>query len=561
MTTPTAGDDQVAALAALLSGDFDSYQRRLSHSLGQDPAWDAFPDLMDAVFREAVLERFGPAADPAAIADFTERMRTGYDLKPPVVSWLLRAAADGVPPRPDRPLTRAEQLDVASTQVVLLYELASEAGLPGRRLGHFRAMARAMARATVNGGHASIEPAGAQQAAVPPIAGPPSAGSAHAWAPGGPLGGPPPARRPRSRRKVIALAAVAIVVVALGTRPMIALIRTIGDNAHPLPTAAANLVAALDAGPDEAITASDDQVKMISKAAGLFAGPHFDWQFGLVQVTDLTPVSGYDGELAAAAPGDEFIAIYADPGTRAQFQAEPGDHLTAAVLVNGSARAVPKQVLTDFEGLVISVPKGATATLRVTDDGRTQSYDLRAGKRGPDAIGGYSRSQHVTPSGDAGYTGDGTCPDVLVPYIGALPCSVHIDLLIENESFSLQPWLPVLGWAKNGRAWLLIGSVTNLPDAPPITIAPGGGSFTLEATKTFTVRLPDGTSIGLVPQSAAAYGSSSSTDGASLVFDVPASFTAGTLLIHPDGKLIVTGQPGHWSQPPPVKPVPLTLGP
>jgi hypothetical protein len=48
------------------------------------------------------------------------------------------------------------------------------------------------------------------------------------------------------------------------------------------------------------------------------------------------------------------------------------------------------------EGLVVSVPEGGTATLRVTDEGRTQSYDLRAGERGPDAIAGYYRPQNVT---------------------------------------------------------------------------------------------------------------------------------------------------------------------
>lgn len=45
------------------------------------------------------------------------------------------------------------------------------------------------------------------------------------------------------------------------------------------------------------------------------------------------------------------------------------------------------------------------------------------------------------------------------------------------------------------------------------------------------------------------------------VFDVPADLTAGTLLIHPDGRLIVTGKLAHGSKPPPIKRIPLTVTP
>jgi hypothetical protein len=261
--------------------------------------------------------------------------------------------------------------------------------------------------------------------------------------------------------------------------------------------------------------------------------------------------------LAQAANGDEFIAIYAESGAIAQFRTESDDHVTAVVVVNATARAVPKDALAHFDGLLVSVPKGATATLRVTDDGRTQTYDLRAGKRGPDAISGYYRPQDVNiPSGDAGYTGVGNCPDV--PYIMGvtLPCSVRVEFIFTDFSVSLQPWLPVLGWAKNGRTWLLINNVSYLRDPSPVTIAPGGGSFTLEASKSFTVHLPDGTSVPVVPGTG---DFSSTTQPAALAFSVPAGFTQGTLLIHPDGQLIVTGQPDHWTTPPPVERILLTV--
>ena len=529
MTAQTDRDGQLAALAALLSGDFDSYER-LSLPLEGDPAWATFPHLMDAAFRGAVRELFGPAPTPAAITGFAERMRGTYDLKPPAVFWLLRAATGTPPPRLRRPLTQAEQFDLAATQVVLLYALASEAGLAGPRLEQFLATTQAAVRGT--------RPPGDPAAAMPA----PSE--------------PPPARHRRPGRGVIIMT-VAIALVVLGIGPVIALTNILADKLHPLPTAPPNLIAALTASPDEVVTTSGDQVKQLGRAAGAFAGPHFTWQFGLVQVTGTTPESGYSGRLEQAARGDEFIAIYAESGTTAQFRAESDDHVTAVVVVNGSARAVPRDVLTNFAGLLVSVPKGATATLRVTDDGRTQSYDLRAGKRGPDAIPGYYQPHEVDiPSSDAGYTGVGTCPDV--PYIQnvTLPCSARIQFLLDTDSFSLQPWLPALGWAQGGRMWLLITNVAYLPDGTPVTIAPGGGSFTPEASKTFTVQLPDGTSIGVMPQTAATF---DTTQPAALAFSVPAGFTRGTLLVHPDGKLIVTGEPAHWATPPPLKRIPLTV--
>jgi hypothetical protein len=353
----------------------------------------------------------------------------------------------------------------------------------------------------------------------------------------------------------VAALIAAVVVVVVGAGSAVALASRPG-GLQPLPTAPAGLVAALTASPDEAVTSPGDQVRRISKAAGAFTGPHFSWQFGLVQVTRTTPESGYAEDLAQAAEGHQLIAIYADPGALAPFRTEPGDQVTAAVVLNGTERPLPAGVLAHSEGLLVSVPKGGTATLRVTDEGRTQSYDLRAGKKGPDAIAGYYRPQNVTiPPSGGGYTGTGTCPDVPVAFIGSLPCSVRIQLVIITNSASLQPWLPGLGWARRGHTWLLISDVTYLPDAAPVTIAPGGGSFTLQVRKSFAVRPAGGTAIAARPES----GAFTATQPLVLAFSVPDSFTRGRLLIHPDGRLIVTGKPDHWSKPPPVKRIPLTV--
>ena len=87
-----------------------------------------------------------------------------------------------------------------------------------------------------------------------------------------------------------------------------------------------------------------------------------------------------------------------------------------------------------------------------------------------------------------------------------------------------------------------------------VTIAPGGGAFYLQDSKTFVLHLPDGRHVAALPNT-------EKFDVAQylvLLFDVPASFTSGTLVIRPAGRLIVADRPGHFTGRVPVKRIALT---
>lgn len=175
---------------------------------------------------------------------------------------------------------------------------------------------------------------------------------------------------------------------------------------------------------------------------------------------------------------------------------------------------------------------------------------------GPDAIAAYYRPQAVSgPAESGGYDATATCPDV--PYLLGIsfPCNAHITVIFAPESSSLEPWLPDLGWAKPGRIWLAITDVSYWVD-PVITVAPGGGSFAIRDDRTFTIELPDGREVPALSNGDARTRTQQPT---ALVFDLPATFTTGTLVVRPSGRLIVAGKTDHWSKPPPAKRIRLIL--
>lgn len=89
---------------------------------------------------------------------------------------------------------------------------------------------------------------------------------------------------------------------------------------------------------------------------------------------------------------------------------------------------------------------------------------------------------------------------------------------------------------------------------PIITPAPGESSFGLQDSKTFAIHLPDGRRIDAVPHTE----EFEVAQDLVLVFDVPARFTSGTLVIRPAGHLIVASRPGHFTGRVAVKRIPLT---
>jgi hypothetical protein len=167
-------------------------------------------------------------------------------------------------------------------------------------------------------------------------------------------------------------------------------------------------------------------------------GPHFDLAFSGSRVMTL------DNELNKPAGGHEFLCLEVGDQKLASYPVESDDKVQARVVVDGVSRLLPDLPAT---GLEMSVPVGHPAILQVTDDGRTQSMDLRTGQRGDDAIAGYYHPHDLIIK-PATYDAKGRAS-----YLGA-GLDVETDLTLEELRGSVQPWIPGRGWAPHGKAWL-----------------------------------------------------------------------------------------------------------
>ncbi|MFL6075835.1 MAG: hypothetical protein ACJ73S_20790 [Mycobacteriales bacterium] len=290
-------------------------------------------------------------------------------------------------------------------------------------------------------------------------------------------------------------------------------------------------------------------LRTLDPAASSLVGPRFGVRFGKAEVSR-TYANRY-----RAAPGQEFLVLYSTGTPVLAPYPDGGGTFSLAVTVDGRTLPVASPNQVAGEGLVVSVPKGHHATLALTDDGRTQSLDVRTGTRGPDAVAPYYRNRGVTLAStvyaEDGHTNyHGTRDDTVV----------RVDF---DTAGSVEPWVPGLGWASAGRGWLVLSTskstILSLPDdASKLDPLAWGARFTLDTGRTYTVSYQGGSSAartyhqdGLVALENA------------LLFDVPDTFTAGTLTIHPAGDLrlydggAAKSPPLPWSQPPPTRQIAL----
>lgn len=277
---------------------------------------------------------------------------------------------------------------------------------------------------------------------------------------------------------------------------------------------------------------------------GYLNGPHFSVKLSWMATGTAIEENGFylvrDLEPRRAGDGQELVVFAVSPeyaGGQWTLGSQPPP--IAELVIDGQEQAlhlvplpddqdVPVEIPDDDGALVVaSVPEGAQVQLRVTDLGRTQTLDVRSGKRGVDAITGYyqpySQELSFSERARAGFSVRG------VPY----PMKINLrdrgltDVNVHQPQAFLAPWAPKRGWAPKGRAWLLmphpILSTEYTPSAPePV--------FLVSEPSVFQVRLPGGKAI---PELGGRYRHKTwlaETGGrrADLVFSVPADFRAGT---------------------------------
>jgi hypothetical protein len=124
-----------------------------------------------------------------------------------------------------------------------------------------------------------------------------------------------------------------------------------------------------------------------------------------------------------------------------------GGSPVAEVVVGGERRGLTGDI-NARKVIAVSVPVGASASLSVTDEGRTQSVDLRTGAVSG-RIDGYAEDLRGDISGLGGW--------INAPGVGKTPVMLSLEL-------KLAPFAPGRGWAAAARAWLTYTASASLFD-------------------------------------------------------------------------------------------------
>jgi hypothetical protein len=233
-------------------------------------------------------------------------------------------------------------------------------------------------------------------------------------------------------------------------------------------------------------------VTRLAPAAEL-QGPHFAYAFVATATTSQVPAALADrlglAPGAAPAPGHEIVIAEAgrwphDDRSATDAAAQPAD----ARIMIGSAVRISPVFRADLYGTVaMSVPTGVHPVLRVTDEGRRQSLDLRTGRRDRDAVAGYY------PTRGGGWEHGAPREDEWVrlrlsgPGAAGLPSgSRSAGVFMTAVTVRLRPWAEEFGWAPPGRTWLLLEPAVAAAEAGTtsravdFSIAPG--SFRVTAS-------------------------------------------------------------------------------
>lgn len=264
------------------------------------------------------------------------------------------------------------------------------------------------------------------------------------------------------------------------------------------------------------------------------------------------------GQPVRPADGHEFVVaeISQDQGLWTSATGENNLKGVSAVVSIGD-RDVKLEKLPEVTAMsmVASVPKGAEVWLRLTDAGRTQSLNLRDGKLGRDVHPGFSRRKSGALNLE--YKKAGTASSY--GYTRSLEITVRASRIV------LYPWTPKQGWAKDGRAWLHVSSLSGSCDCMFGDVAKGEfqAQFDLAAARSFRLVLADGSSLKPVGNDTWGTAFTNLNSDWPLAFDVPVSVTGGKLRVQPDGKVTsrwdIGVKPGRWTKRPATQDFAFTL--
>ncbi|MBV1849965.1 hypothetical protein [Catellatospora tritici] len=256
------------------------------------------------------------------------------------------------------------------------------------------------------------------------------------------------------------------------------------------------------------------QKRPLTPADAAIIGPEyataFDWTAAVPRIdADDADRMGLEGAITAPSGAELFLAHVARPLPRPVGKAGA---LTPAiqVVVNGQARESSVRFGRDHI-LIVCVPTGAPVLLKMSDKGRTQTLDLRSGKRGPDANPLFYTRYAMKDFG--------VRTNIRPPDPG------RIDM---SGSLALLPWTEEHGWAPAGKAWLHFeGFLYQM-------LADTDGPVTLDLSRSITVTVGGKTCPASAEKRLLADTPTSTSTPEPLDIAVPAGFRTGTLRLDPE---------------------------
>ncbi|WP_426512898.1 hypothetical protein ACPPVO_20995 [Dactylosporangium sp. McL0621] len=308
-------------------------------------------------------------------------------------------------------------------------------------------------------------------------------------------------------------------------------------------------------------------------ADGVLRSPFMQLKLKRTRVTDrLEPlehehlrVSDEDtaNRALVAAPGHRLVVAQLDTGP----QSMNGSWSKDPMMEGGTDKAEVRLVVGDRRQLLtprptigtiflVSAADGVPVRLELTDQGITQQMDLRTGATVHAGSAVLYHGDINRPS--VGYAGTGT-----VTRGGA---TVQVNVKISAGRMVFEAWAPGVGWAKPGRAWLILG-VTATSDGFDGYTKGGtlGVFFDIQNSSTYTLVLPGGQQIRARAgkDSTTTFGGTYSS-ATPVMFDVPDSLRTATLHIAPSGTVEAVQRdvryPSNWAKAPAAQDFPIDLG-
>lgn len=194
--------------------------------------------------------------------------------------------------------------------------------------------------------------------------------------------------------------------------------------------------------------------------------------------------------------------------------------------------------------IAVMVKEGEHAYLAVTDEGRRQELSLRDGSRSGEIPEYYGHPRFVEFAG--GYEGEGT--------VKAKGESRSMDCEITFYNAFRDAWHPEFGWAKDGRAWLVLNVNSIRSDGwtwdefgDPVI------EWEFSVARSFGVKPEGGEEIAARDEDVIS-DLMANFEGFTVAFDIPADMTGGALVVHPEGKMTAvwsdTKAGAKWSKKP-----------